>query len=410
MIHAKLVQPRIFPHNSARQPEQINRCQDLSGDLTLSQDKLYEIGRDGKLGVKKNTPALAYPLTQYEYGSMDFWYDLANVINPVTGADKFIELDDLTSTMVEISAYLTDDDNTFKGTIWFPKLRVAGFSLNIGDPNAAVQRKFNLVGEDFKILPAKYFAYADGIVGVLGTGVDYTLHFGATGEAPEPILYSATEYIFKVLRIRSGIVSELVETIDYSYSNGTKLLTVLGCLTGDLIKTYYPAASAYTTLWQDNDTDPDALFAENCAIYMKVGTSTKIYRLQSVGIDITLDRTDYKEIGNEEVVQTGVKGKTVTVKLDKYNEGFSLEAILNNDSGTYPYIDPRDFVDTIQLRVEIYKKVLGVSTFAMGYLITELSPTALGISQAIEDYNKTNTSLESDNIKISNDLTELAFS
>ena len=408
MIHSKLCQPRIFPHNSARAPEQINRAQDIGGDLTLSQDKLYEIGRDGKLGVKKNTPSLAYPLTQYEYGSMDFWYALANIADPASGGlDESIELEDLTSTMCEISAYLTDDDNTFKGTIWFPKLRVAGFSINIGDPNAIVQRKFNLVGEDFKILPAKYFAYDDLVVS--GTG-EKTLTL-----SPVAIEYASGKYVFKVLRVRGTVVTELVEdstsTYDansWRYSAGDVIVQT--CEAGDIIKAYYPSATAYTTLWTDNDVDPDALFAEDCAIYMKVGTSTKIYRLQSVGIDVTLDRTDYKEIGNTEVVQTGVKGKTVTVKLDRYNEGFSLEALLNNDSGTYPYIDPRKFVDTIQLRVEVYKKVLGVSTFAMGYLIKELSPTALGTSQAVEEYNKMTNTLESDQIKISSDLTELAFS
>jgi len=407
MIHAKLVQPRIFPHNSARVPEQINRAQDIGGDLTLSQDKLYEIGRDGKLGVKKNTPTLAYPLTQYEYGSMDFWYALANIADPASGGlDESIELEDLTSTMCEISAYLTDDDNTFKGTIWFPKLRVAGFSINIGDPNAIVQRKFNLVGEDFKILPAKYFAYQTATNSVPGIE---TIKL-----SPVAIEYASGQYVFKVLRVRAGVVTELTEDTTPTYdANSWRYATgdviVQTCLAGDIIKVYYPAATAYTTLWTDNDVDPDALFAEDCAIYMKVGTSTKIYRLQSVGIDVTLDRTDYKEIGNEEVVQTGVKGKTVTVKLDRYNEGFSLETIMATDT-TYPYIDPRDFTDTIQLRVEVYKKVLGVSTFAMGYLIKELSPTALGTSQAIEDYNKMTNSLESDNIKISSDLTELAFS
>ena len=310
MIHAKLCQPRVFPHNSARQPEQINRAQDLGGDLTLSQDKLYEIGRDGKLGVKKNTPALAYPLTQYEYGSMDFWYALSNKADPSsTGLDESIELEDLTSTMVEIAAYLTDDDNTFKGTIWFPKLRVAGFSLNIGDPNAAVQRKFNLVGEDFKILPAKYFAYDE--LTVTGTGIK-TLTL-----SPVAIEYASGKYVFKVLRVRGTVVTELLEdtssTYDansYRYSAGDVIVQT--CENGDIIKAYYPSATAYETLWQDNNTDPDALFAEDCKIYMKVGTATQIYRLQSVGIDVALERTDYKEIGNAEVVQTGVKGKTVT--------------------------------------------------------------------------------------------------
>ena len=415
MIHARLVRPRIFSQNSARAPEQINRAQDIGGDLTLGQDKLYEIGREEKVGVKKNTPTLAYPLTQYEYGNMEFWYSLAGVEDPISGASHAVTLDELSTTMSEITAYLTDDDTTFKGTIWFPKLRVAGFSLNIGDPNAAVQRKFNLVGEDFKILPAKYFAYADKTCTGSGDFAD-TIHFGASGEAPEPIAFTATSYIFKVLRVRGGTVSELIEdeTVTpaintWGYSNSTKTVTVQTCEAGDILKVYYPAASAYTTLWTNDDADPDALFAEDCAIYMKCGTSEKIYRLQSVGIDVTLERTDYKEIGNSEVVQTGVKSKTVTVKLDRYNEGFSLEALLDSDT-TYPYIDPRDFTDTIQLRVECYKKVAGVKTFAMGYLVQHLSPTALGTSTAIQDYQKMTNTLESDEMVISDDLSELAFS
>jgi hypothetical protein len=45
----------------------------------------------------------------------------------------------------------------------------------------------------------------------------------------------------------------------------------------------------------------------------------------------------------------------------------------------------------------------------MGYLINKLSPTTLGTSQAVEDYNKVTNSLESDNLKISSDESEIAF-
>jgi hypothetical protein len=45
----------------------------------------------------------------------------------------------------------------------------------------------------------------------------------------------------------------------------------------------------------------------------------------------------------------------------------------------------------------------------MGYLITGLSPTTLGTSQAIEDYNKVTDNLEADNLKISSDESEIVF-
>ena len=403
MIQAKLCQPRLFPHNSARAPEQIDRAQDISGNLTINQTKLYEIGRDGKLGVRKESPSLSYSMTQFEYGSMSFWYALANMEDPASGGlDDSIDLDDIKSTTFDITAYMTDDDATFRGTMWFPKLRVNGFSLNIGDPDATVERSFDFVGEDFKILDGKYFAYETDTVLAPGDGT-VTLD-------PVAVEYASGDYIFRVLRIRAGVCTELLEDVGagantWSYSAPT--VTVKTCETSDILKVYYESSTAYDTLWADNDVDSDALFAEACEIYMKVGTGTRIYRLQSVGIDVAFERQDWKEIGNKEVVQRGVKSKTVTVALNRFNEGFSLEDILATDT-TYPYIDPREFSESIQLMVKIFTDSTH-ETFAMGYLITGLSPTALGTSQAIEDYNQLTNSLESDNLKISSDESEIVF-
>lgn len=408
MIHAKLCQPRIFPENGSRTPEQIDRAQNIGGDLALTQEKLYEIGRDGKLGVRKQTPTLSYPMTQFEYGSMSFWYALANVSDPASaGEDNYIDLDDIKSTTFDITAYLTDDDNTFVGTIWFPKLRVNGFSLNIGDPDAIVMREFDLVGEDFKILKAKYFAYETATC--VGDGTKSVVL------DPAPVQWASGDYVFKVIRVRSGVATELLEDTSSAYDDntwrwdaGTSSVIVQDCLTGDVIKVFYPASTAYTTLWTDNDSDPDALFANCCEIYLKAGSSTRIHKLQSVGIDVSFDRTDYKEIGSEDVVQRGVGSRTVTVNLDRYNEGFSLETILADDTA-YPYINPRDFVDDIQLMVKIYTDSTH-TTFSMGYLIQNLSPTGLSTTQDVEAYNKATNTLESDNIKISDDESEIAFS
>jgi hypothetical protein len=400
MIHAKYVKPRIFCFNSARVPEQIDRSQDIGGDLTLNREKVYEIGRDGLLGYRQKTPSFAYSMTQFEYGSMAFWYDLANKVTP--GAPPYdVDLDDLKETQCDIAAFLTDDDNTFRGTIWFPKLRVNGFSLNIADPESIIERKFALIGEDYKMLDEKYFAYETATNSVPG---DETIVLD-----PVPVLYAATSYIFRVLRVRAGAVSELLEGVasgQYTFT-GPATVVVHGCLVADICKVYYEAATAYTTTWANNDSDPDLLLAENAEIYMKVGTSTRIYRLQTVGIDVKFDRADYKEIGNSEVVQTGVKSKTVTISLDRFATDFSLEDILASDT-TYPYIDPRNFAENIQLMVKIYQEK-SHTNFKIGYLMNNISPSALSTTQAIEDYNKRTNSLECDNLKISDHANEIVF-
>jgi len=398
MIHAKYVKPRIFPWNSARDPEQIDRSQDIGGDLTLNREKVYEIGREGLLGYRRQTPSCDYSMTQFEYGSMAFWYALANKVTPV-GAPYYITLEDLKETKCDIAAFLTDDDNTFRGTIWFPKLRVNGFSLNIADPDAIIERSFDLIGEDYKMLDGKYFAYSVHVATVATEVITLS---------PAAIEWGSGDYIFKVLRVRSGVVSELIEGVgadQWSYAAGD--VTVTACVIDDIIKVYYESATAYTTTWTNNDADPDLLLAENAEIYIKVGTGTRIYRLQTIGIDVAFERADYKEIGNSEVVQTGVKNKTVTISLNRYSTDFSLEDILASDT-TYPYIDPRNFAENIQIMVKIYNEKAHTN-FKIGYLMDNISPTTLGTSQAIEDYNQRVNTLEGDSLKISDEESEIVF-
>ena len=398
MIHSKAVKPRFFSWNNDRDPAQIDRAQDIGGDLTLNREKVYEIGRDGILGYRQQTPSFTYKMRQYEYGSMAFWYDLANKENPGSGDAHDVDLDDMKETKGDIAAFLTDDNNTFRGSIWFPKLRVNGFTLNIADPDAIIERNFDLVGEDYKMLDGNYFAFQKATAAGATTVIVLN---------PAPIAHALSTYIFRVLRVRAGVVSELVETTDWSYVHGTTTLTVTGGVALDIIKVYYESATAYTTTWANNDVDPDLLLAEDAEIYMKVGTGTRIYRLQTIGIDVKFERADYKEIGNSEVVQTGVKNKTVTISLNRYATDFSLEDILASDM-TYPYINPRNFAENIQLMVKIFNEKEH-TTFKIGYLMNSISPTTLGTSQAVEDYNQRTNALECDNLKISDDETDIVF-
>jgi len=405
MLHAKFFKPRVFPWNSARVPEQIDRATDISGDLTLNREKIYEIGRNGLLGYRKQTPSFAYSMTQYEFGSMAFWYSLANKTTPGSGEDVYVDLDDLSTPKSDIAAFLTDDDNTFRGTILFPKLRVNGFSINIGDPDAAIERSFDLVGEDYKLFDGKFFAYNSDVVETGETEKTITL-------SPVAVEYASGDYVFRVLRVRAGVVTELTQDEATPFADNTWRydagdVIVQDCLVDDLIKVYYVSSTAYATTWTDNDVDPDLLLAEDVEIRMKVGSSTRIYKLQSLGIDVAFERTDYKELGNSEVVQTGVNSKTVTIALNRFAEDMSLEKILASDTA-YPYLDPRTFAENIKLQILVYGEKEHTN-FKIGYLITNITPTKLGTSQAVEAYNQRTVSLESDNLVISADIDDLAL-
>jgi len=405
MIPSKFCKPRIFPANSARVPEQCDRIQDIGMDLTLNREKQHEIGRVGILAYKEGTPALAYSMRQFEFGDMALWYAMANK----AGTPNYVSLDDFKTNTFDIAAFLTDDNDTFRGTIVLPKLRVNGFSINIGDPDAIVERNFDLVGEDKKLLDEKYYAYDS--LAVIDADPIQTLTLD-----PIAVEYATGKFVSKVLRVRAGAVSELEEDATSTYDANTwrysaGAVIVQTCENGDLIKVYYVSSTAYDTLWTDHNEPSysNFLLADSCTILMKVGVgdAAKIYRLQSVGTDIAFERADYKEIGNSEIVLRGSKTETVTIALNKFAEDLTLERILAG-GGTDVLIDPRDFVDTIQLRIEVYEDKTK-ETFKIGYLMTGLTPTTLGTTQAVEDYQVRTTNLEGANCKISHLIAQLAW-
>ena len=406
MILYKFVKPMVYPWNSAREPEQVNRLQNISGDLTLNREKLFEIGREDILGFRKQTPSLSFSGMQFEYGSMEFWYDLANKLDPETGDNHYVTLDDLSDKKCELATFLTDESDVFAGTLYLPNVRINGFSINIGDPDSILERNFDLVSEKYRIIDENYLAYNDAEVGSEGDE-EITLD-------PVAIEYATGKYIYRVLRVRAGVVSNLEEGAgdnQWSYVSGTAKLTVKDCETGDIIKVYYAAATASTIpAWTDKDTDPEVLLADYCEIRMKVGTgaAARIYRLQSVGMDVAFDRADYKEIGNNEIVQTGVKTKTVTISLNRFLENFTLEEILAGETGK-PDIDPEEFATDIQVQILVYGNKEHSGDIKIGYLSTGMTPSSTGFSDSVEEYMNKTTALEGEALKISDDSSELAF-
>jgi len=407
MLHSRYCYPRVMSWNGTRSPEQISRLQDISVDLALSKTKQYEIGRPTILGYKKGKPATTYNVKQFEFGDMDFYLSLANMETPGTGDSHIVDLDDLKLAQFDIAAYLTDENGTFTGTLVIPGLRLNTFSINVASPDDIIQRSFSLIGEQFQILDGNFYTMSTDTVGAVSGDVD-----GEVTCSPDPIAFALNKYILRVLRVRGLTVTELdegtgVEDDTWTYNDGTKKVTVKTCEGGDVIKVFFEAATA-GTLWTDDDLPSKFLEADSCDILMKVGNSTTIHNLQSIGIDINFTRADYGEIGTKKVTQTGAKDKVVKVSLNKFAQDFSLENLLAGDT-LYPYIDTDSFVDNIQLMIKVYADNTK-QDFLIGYLISNLTTTTLNVAQPVEEYQKRTQNLESDNLIISDDIGDILFS
>jgi len=392
MIHSSYYYPRVYPFNGLGLPAQIDRVQELTKTTTLNRTKIEEVGRVGIVDWRKTTPSVSLSIRQLEFGSLDFFRKLANKIDATTK----IQLTDFKTSQVDICGYKTDDSGTFLGTIWYPKQKTAGFSINIGDPTALIERSFSTVGEDeiALVYNNKYFMYR-AFTALGGTNEEITISDGTTYPHAVEDPDNSGQYLLRVVRVNAAgtTTTELTYTTDYTYSNSTHVMTVLTTTAGDVLKVYWSATTAGAqTFFTENDSDLAGISADSCSIYLE--TSNYLYRLQSVGVDISFDRYDVKEIGNLDVVARGVRDTTARVTLGRILEAYTIEEVLRGVAGiSYGKLDVRKFSDNINLIIKIYSDDTK-STFKIGYKITDLSPVGIDGTAPINDYVNQGNTLE----------------
>jgi len=404
----------VYKRQGIDDDAEIDRAQAIDPTISLNREKVEEIGRDDIVGYLAKSPTTGYRLTQYEYGNIEFWQKLVNDEGKGDTGEEAIDLNDFKTAYFDICAFLTDDDGTFVGTMLYPSLRTAGFSLSIGDPQAIIERSFDFVGENAKQLRGdnKYWIYVKEEVntGELATGNDFVVDLSTREPAEDP--NTADKYMQRIIRVRSGSSSELTSDA-YSYSATAKELTISNALVGDVYKIWYTSATVPANVFNLNDSDPAGIIADSAEIYLYVpasaeqaGASDYIYRLQSITLDISFDREDLREIGNSEVVQRGVRDKTVTVTLGRILEELTVEEILSGQGSSHGIIDFSKLSDSMSLLVKIYEDNTKTS-FKYGFYASGLTATEVRDGAGTNAYITRDNTLEGESLKISADITKL---
>lgn len=408
--------PKIFPFSGDILVANIDRAQGVDVTAASNREKNKELGRDGVIDYRKSIPSISYRLTQNEYGSFDFW----KIICGKSAADTFISHNDFKTAMSDVLHYLTDDEDTFTGTIHYPKLRTSGFSLGIGDPEALVERTFDMVGDaaytwdgnNKYVIPAsKLVASGDLLSGnvveiTLGIG-DYLNYPDAVADPDKAAKTETEKNIIKVYRLRGGDATELTAVTDYTYVDSTKKLTFLNALADDLYKFYYTATTyiSGTEIFVNNDSNYGAAEAYYASIYLYVPASGKPatadyqHELQSVSVSVSFDRTDNKEIGSREVQQRGTKETTVTVTLGKFLDGLSLEEVLRNAGSNYGKYDVESFSDDLKLEIRLFSDKDKTAEL-IRYTFDNLSASEKRDSITVDEYTNIEANLEGEEILI----------
>lgn len=387
MIHSSYFRPKIFSIDGDVDPANIDRLQELTSSTTLNREKIQEVGRDGIVDWRKNTPDITVSGRQLEYGQLGFYRKMAGK----TDAVSTILWSDLSTKRFDIAGYKTDDSGTFLGTVWYPKLRLAGFTINFGGPEAIIERSFNFVGEDDVVLQQgnKYLIHKRFAI---SAGLNQTCSLSNPTPAADPD--NSGQYLLRVVRIRSGVATILTHGLEWSY-NGAGTLVINGTsIAGDVIKVWYSAATYISgeDPFTANDTDLASIDCRAVSLYL--ASSNYLYRLQSASMEVAYDRFDVMELGNDETVAYGVRDITTRVTLGRIIEAYTIEEVLRGKAGlSYGKLDVRNYTTDLNLIAKIYSDE-NKGTFKLGYKCTDLSPVGADAGTPTDDYITRGVSLE----------------
>lgn len=405
MIHSSYLRPHIFPLNGDVSPAEIDRAQTIDPTETLNRERVEEIGRKGAVGYIKRTGTIGYRLVQFEHASMEFFRKLTNKGSGVATLD----LNDFKDSTFDICAYLTDDADVFKGTIWYPQLRTSGFTLGVADPDAIIERTFDFVGEKAIIWQGsnRYFIYNEHRA---TSSADNTIDLTAIPPVEDPDKTGV--FILRVLRVRAGVTTTLLDPADYSYDSAINDITIVSIEANDIIKVYYTSATAPTVMFTPNDVDPAGLLADSMDVYLYIPASGKpsaadyVYRLQNAAIDVRFDREDAKELGSRKVQQRGIRTSTVTVTLGRILDNFSVEEVLRGQVPGYGKIDIDKLSDRVSLILKFYEDA-SKTVFKYGVKLDGLSPTELRAAAGVNAYVTKDATLEGEELILTTDASIL---
>jgi hypothetical protein len=406
--HASAFKPISVAERAAISIDNWDRAQTFSVSVNQPQENLYEIGRLAKMVTDKEKLEVSVSITQFEYGTLDSFLQLAGLTAMPSGG---LTLSDFDSARTDfINPGKTEFGGTLEQTIWCERLSVDSIGLNI-NADERLERTFELSGNFCKIARGDnkcvIFKSFD-----IGSGVSGEETLDVSDPAPVVNPNKAGEYILKVFRIRDGVATELEVTTDYTYSDAAEEITILAAEEDDHIRVWYTAAT-YGSAGDPqalNDVDDYFLGAENVSVFVDDGTNDPIEldKLTALSLSATLNRITEGAIGSNEDIFNDVENYEVTVGLDGFTKNYPIQEALMTQAGQSWGIIDYNQLNPVTVLIKVFETA-DKDTFKIGFKIEncEFSDDSPADYTANE-FGSSSVSLTSDNLTISTTESDIA--
>jgi hypothetical protein len=400
--HASGSKPRVYPWNSDTQPIDIDRVLNINGGVNQPQEFVYEAGRLDKVCTDLKILEEKCTVSQLEYGEVDFYLALANKAALPSGG---LVLSDFDGSLVDIISVIKDKFNgVVEQTLVLSKLSLNSIALKVASSDARIERSFDLGGDFFNIIKNNEKIYMQKIYTVPSGYSAAPYAISVTDPVPVVNANVAGKYIHRIIRVRSGVTTELALTTDYTFT-APSALNILLATSGDIIKVVYHAASFgtagdYTSL---NNTDLCFITADSIKVTLQsgVGTEVELDRLTSLDITATLNRISEGVLGLREKLLKNIQTYDVKVALNARIKNTPIEDVLMGQAGNnWGDIDPNFFKTDLVLRVYIYENS-SKTNFKIGYKSSAMAFADENQDVNANDFWSKTINLSSDNMLIS---------
>jgi hypothetical protein len=406
--HSSAFKPITVAERAVIDHDNWDRVQNFSVSVNQPQENLYEIGRLDKMVTEKDKLEVSVSITQFEYGTLDSYLQLAGLTSAPAGGVKLNHFD---SGRVDfINPGKTEFNGDLEQTLWCERLSLESLGLEIS-ADERLTRTFELSGNFCKIARGAnkcvIFKTFDAVSGTSGA---YDLDV----DDPAPVVNPnrADEYILKIIRIRDGVVTELTETADFTYDNGTKKIAVIDAEEDDHFRVWYTAAT-YGTAGDPqalNDDDDYFLGSESVTVLVDDGTHAplELDKLTSLSISATLNRIAEGAIGSNEDVFNDVESYDTSVSLDGYVKNYPIQEALMSQTGENWGIIDYSRMNPVKILVKVFDSA-DKAEFKIGYKmenceISDDSPA----DYAANEFGSATVTLNSDNLTISTEEADIA--
>lgn len=399
ITHARAVSP-WFIDNLNGIGDDFHGLTDIGVDISVGSENVYVVGRKNKCATDKETPESTIPLTQFERGEVDTYNTLSNLTAEPGAGYSELSFD---SSFIDAIYYVKNEFNgDVVASVWMPKTVVTSLTLNVDDPEGRITRDIELSGDDERVfLGTNKFLIHKTDTAPSGTSGNYDIVVNDPSPVENP--HVSGRFIERIDRTRSGELTTLTKTTDYTFNDGTDTITILSAESGDLYNIYY-SASSFGSAGDPTSVDSDSpcfLKAENVTILVSDGTTeVEMDRLSSLTLTATFNRIDENVLGNDERILREISDTPITIDASgRIKNWLPEKAFMNTLNSDNLASSVADFNDNVRVTVKIYNNS-DKDTFLIGYQVDNLSLTDSSLSFTANEFGTADLSAESDEVLI----------